>query len=342
MAIFLNWWLTQLSELFPTFWRRAARVLDAVILDVSGDPFALAIRSQGATRVVVQASADNAGLDELAAALRAEKDAPRLQLLRLNPGDVLRKQLSFPVAARRDLRRLLAFEIERETPFARDEIHWTYRPGREDPAHGTVGVELLIVPHLAIAPVLEAARRSGFKPEAVEADGASQVAEIPLSLETPATRQRSYLPLAAAAVLLIAVLIGPLVYEAWAIRAAETEIAALSAQAHEAATLRQSADTLARTTDFFRRDNRHHASVLSTVAAVTRALPDDSYLVGLTLRGDRLTLTGRSPSAAQLIGVFAHVPLFREPAFDTPVVKAEDSDLESFTISVSLKERAAS
>src|SRR5262249_24918058 len=140
---------------------------------------------------------------------------------------------------------------------------------------------------------------------------------------------------------LLAALAGPLVYELWAIRSAEAEIAAISAQAQEAATLRQSADTLAQTSDFFRRDNGQHASVLSTIAAVTRALPDDSYLLGLTLRGNRLTLTGRSPSAAQLIGVFAHLPLFREPAFDTPVVKAEDSDLENFTISVALAQRGA-
>jgi general secretion pathway protein L len=281
------------------------------------------------------------GLDELAGALKAEKDVPRLQLLRLMPGDVLRKQLTFPIATRRDLGRLLAFEIERETPFARDEIHWTYLPVREDPVQGIIEVELLIVPQLAIAPVLDAARRSGFRPDAVEADDALRPASIPLSREAPASRQRSYVPLAAAAILLLGVLIGPLAYELLAIRAAESQIAALSAPGQEAATLRQSADSLARTTDFFRRDNGRHASMLSTVAAVTRALPDDSYLVGLTLRGARLTLTGRSPSAAQLIGVFAHSPLFREPAFDTPVVKAEDSDLENFTISVSLAQKAA-
>jgi general secretion pathway protein L len=340
MAVFLNWWLTQLSELFPVLWRRTARAVDAVILDISGDPYALAIRAKGKTRVLAQASADNAGLDELAGALQAEKDVPRLQLLRLKPGDVLHKRLTFPLTARRDLDRLLGFEVERETPFGRDEIHWTYRTGREDPAQGSIDVELFIVPQVAIAPVLEAARRSGFRPEAVEADGDSRTTAIPLSTENVAARRRSYVPLAAAAVLLLAALIGPLVYELLGIRSAEAEIAALSPQAQEAATLRQSADTLARTTDFFRRDNRRYGSMLSTVAAVTRALPDDSYLIGLTLRGERLTLTGHSPSAAQLIGVFAHSPLFREPAFDTPVVKAEDSDLENFTISVSVAQRA--
>jgi len=342
MAIFLNWWLAQLSELFPVLWRRAARAMDAVLIDVSGDPYALAIRSKNKTRVIAQASADDGGLDELAGALRAQKDAPRRQVVRVPSGDVLRKQLTLPLTARRDLGRLLGFEVERETPFARDEIHWTYEIRRENPAQGTIEIELLIVPHLAIAPVLDAARRSGFRPEAIEADGNSRITAIPLAAEVPAARGRSYAPLAAAAVLLLAALIGPLVYEVLAIRSAEAEIARISAQAQEAATLRQSADSLAQTTDFFRRDNRRHGSMLSTIAAVTLALPDDSYLAGLTLRGDRLTLTGRSPAAAQLIGVFAHSPLFREPAFDTPVVKAEDSDLENFTISVALTSRAAS
>ena len=163
---------------------------------------------------------------------------------------------------------------------------------------------------------------------------------VPLANEAQGARprfERPLIPLAAAGcVLALAAIVGPFVYQEWSIASANATIASLQSEADEATALRQSADQLSQTLDFFKKANGQ-GSALSLLAAVTRSLPDDSYLTSLTLSGERLTMNGLSPSAADLVSLFAKLPQFREPSFDSPVVQSEDGDLEKFTISVKLR-----
>jgi general secretion pathway protein L len=341
MRAFLSWWFRQLAGLLPGFVTRdSAHRADAVILEWGADVVTLLIRSKGTISSIAQSTADEAGLQELAQALRHERSVPPMVLLRLPPEWELRKPLSFPIAARRDLKNLLGFEIDRETPFARAEIYWSYALRRQDLAHGRFEVDLLLVPRRSADPLIEAARRVGLDPVAVEVGGGPQGAHlVPLKVQTLSTSFRPDRPwisrVAAAGALGLIAIAAPFAFQEWAIASADATIASLEAQANEAAHLRQSADQFARTADFFKQ-SEHHGSGLATLGAVTRSLPDDSYLTALTLRGNRLTMSGLSPSAALLVGLFAHSPLFREPSFDSPVVGSENGDLERFTISVSL------
>ncbi|HXJ01738.1 MAG TPA: PilN domain-containing protein [Micropepsaceae bacterium] len=345
MRVFLSWWFGQLAGLLPDFVTRdSAGLTDAAILDIGNDTATLLIRAKGTSTSIAQASADEAGLGELSAALREEKSVPPSLLLRLPPEWVLKKSMSFPAAARRDLKNLLGFEIDRETPFAREEIYWNYGVRRQDMARGRLEVDLFLVPRRPVDPLIEAARRAGLDPKGVEIDsGPLGISVVPISGEAPNNPVRSERPLvpraAMAGAFALVLIATPFVYQEWAIASADATIASLEDRANEAAHLRQSADQLAQTGDFFKRNNR--GSGLATLAAVTRALPDDSYLTAFTLRGTRLTLSGLSPSAAQLVGLFAHSPVFREPSFDSPVVGSENGDLERFTISVSLAQAGA-
>jgi general secretion pathway protein L len=339
MRGFLSWWFAQLAGLLPDVVTRAsARATDAAILDLGADAFNLLIRLRGTSTFVAQASADDAGLQELAQAIRAEKTAPSLLVLRPTRDHVLAKRLCFPLTARRDLKQLLGFEIDRETPFAREEVYWHYAVHRQDQAHGRLEVDLCLVPRRAVDPFIEGARRAGLAPSAIEVEASPGIMLVPLETDSPRFRaERPLIPLAAGAgALALIALAAPFVYQEWAIASANATIASFEDQAREAASLRQAADQLGRTINFLTKDGKRHTDALAILAAVTRSLPDDSYLTALSLRGTRLTMSGLSPAAAELVGLFAHSPLFREPGFDSPVVESENGDLESFTISVSL------
>jgi general secretion pathway protein L len=342
MRVLLNWWFSQLAGLLPDFvTRSSARPADAAILDVVGETLTLLTRTRGVTTSIAQSRIDEAGLRDLAQVMRAERGMPSLLVLRVPREVVLRKHLTLPIAARRELGHLLGFEIDRETPFARNEIYWSYAVGRQDPAHGRLDVELFIVPRRSADSLIELARRAGLMPAAIEVDSdTADAIRIPLDDETQGVRPyvaRPLIPLTAAGcVLALAAIVAPFLYQEWSIVSADATIASLQGEAAEAAALRRSSDQLSRTVDFFKKENQRHGSALATLAAVTRSLPDDSYLTGLTLRGNRLTLSGLSPAAADLVGLFARSLLFREPSFDSPVVESEGGDLETFTISVSL------
>ena len=341
MRSFFSWWFAQLAGLLPDIVTRVSmRPTNAAIIEIDSRAASLLLRSNGTSICTARASLSELGLGELARVVAAQDTKPSLLLLRLPAEQVLQKHLSLPLAARRDLANVLGFEIDRETPFARDEVYWTYVVRGQDKVHGRLDVDLLIVPRSVADGFIESARRAGLDLDGIEVGGdGNGGATIPLGngKRIRIRGERPLIPLAAAAgaVALVAI-VAPFVYQQWEIASADAALASLEAPAREAGALRRSADQLARTNEFLKSQGQHYGRTLATLAAVTRALPDESYLTALTLRAGHLTMTGLSSSAAELVALFAKAPEFREPTFDSPVVGSENGDLESFTLSVNL------
>jgi general secretion pathway protein L len=70
---------------------------------------------------------------------------------------------------------------------------------------------------------------------------------------------------------------------------------------------------------------------LAVLSAVTAALPDDTFLTDLIIRGGRLEITGQSKGAARLIAVLAASPVVKDPAFVASVTRAENGS-DAFSI----------
>ncbi len=342
MEAFLHWWLRQLAELLPSSLAAAAADgNDAVILAGEAEEIAVLIRRRGIVELAARVAANPSGFAEIARIIGARDDLPKLVLLRIPTPGILHKELSVPMAAQRDLEGLLGFEMDRETPFARDEVYWSYAVRRRDPGQGKLDVDLVIVPRSLVGPLTEAAQSAGLTPAAIEVQLAARD-HMFVPLGTPSRwhwlrSQRSLVALATAACALAFLAVAtPFIRQQWALAQADSAITSLTKEAEEAASLRQSVDQFAHTTDFLNKERQKTGGVLEALAAATRSLPDDTHLTALTLRGGRLSLTGQSSSAASLISLLAQSPSFREPAFDLPVLGSDGGDLETFTISVAL------
>src|SRR3954469_14717275 len=121
-ATFLGWWVEQLTDLLPASWLNVfAKSSDAAVLEINHDRFVLWIRHDGSA-----ARAGEGAIGNLKAELSSIANLPRLLLLRVAPEEALCKKLSLPSAARRDLKTLLGFEIDRETPFEQAEVYWNF------------------------------------------------------------------------------------------------------------------------------------------------------------------------------------------------------------------------
>jgi len=77
-------------------------------------------------------------------------------------------------------------------------------------------------------------------------------------------------------------------------------------------------------------------SPLQSLAVLTDVLPDDTYVTTLGLRQRKLTVSGRSASAARLIGAMAANPMIHSPAFVAPVVRDETKGDQMFSIRADL------
>jgi general secretion pathway protein L len=342
MRSFFDWWFDQLAGLVPgNVLRASAGPSDAIILEIDGHTVRLIIRRNGTRTRAGEARADESGFQELANLLTGEVGLPRTVVLRLPPHQVLHKHVTLPAAARSDLEDVLGFEIDRETPFGRDEVHWTHCVRAKETVRNTIDVDLVLAPRSFVDPVIAAARRAGIEPAAIEVDTGSGATAL-IGLDSHSHRQwlgleRPLMPLAVSAVVLaFLALVMPFAVQQWALASAEATIASLTERAGEAAKLRQSVALSAGAADFLSVERNQNSSPITILAAATRSLPDDTYLTSLSVRDGKVTMSGLSPSAAELIGVLARAPGFHDPAFDAPVVQNEDSGLENFTISVAL------
>jgi len=75
---------------------------------------------------------------------------------------------------------------------------------------------------------------------------------------------------------------------------------------------------------------------LQAIALLTELLPDDTYVTTLGLRQRKLTVSGRSASAARLIGAMAANPMVHGPAFVAPVIRDETNGEQMFSIRADL------
>ena len=332
------WWFGQLAELLPQGLRRTAlTAVDALVVKPIGplgrgiEAVAIGLRRNGRETPLGRFGL---GAKDLAEIPRATS---RTTVLRLGEQDVLRKTLTLPLAAERELDQVLGFEMDRETPFKAEEIYWSHKLEGVDRQNGRLSVRLVLLPKANLAPLLTALGQFGIRPRRAEiADGPDAGAYLPLEGDGGHAHHSSNRLMWSAAVcctlLGLAAIVTPFARQQLALGSLEQQMAMGRIAAAEADSLRQEADRLAGSADFVESERDKAGRPLVILAAATRVLPDDTYLTEVELQKRKVTLTGRSAAAARLIGPLAADGTFRNPGFTAPVTRVEALHTELFTI----------
>ena len=335
---FFAWWSAQLLDLLPRRLRQSAfSATDATVVSPIGplvlgvEAITIHLRRGGRETSVGQFPLGARGLPEM------PRSAGKSTVLRLGEADVLGKTLTLPLAAERDLRQVLTFEMDRETPFSAEELYWNHRIAATDRQSGRLSVRLSLVPKANLDPLLAGLVHSGLRPTRVEiADGPDQGFYLPLSgdgRDADPSYSRLLWPAATAcAILLLASIITPFVRQELTLAALDRKAAIGRAAAAEADSLRQEIERLSGTAGFVDSERDRSGRPLVVLAAATRTLPDDTYLTEMELRQRKVTLSGRSAAAARLIGALAEDGEFKNPAFAAPVTRLEALRAELFTV----------
>ncbi|HVB18130.1 MAG TPA: PilN domain-containing protein [Stellaceae bacterium] len=325
-----------MAELLPTWLRRSAPArVDALVISPVG--------SLGQVRgltAVLRKNGKEVLLGEFSPGAGGLRDLPpdRPIVLRLAQGNVLQKVLLLPLAAQSHLDQVLAFEMDRETPFAPEEVYWSHLIEAVDRRRDQLRVRLLLIPRVNLDPLLSALARDGIAPRWAEIDDDGGHHRMLLALDGDGVRQhdrsrRLLLPAAVCCGLLaLAAVVTPFLRQSIQLATLDREVRAARLTANRAEALRHEIDRLKHSTDIVRGEVAKAGRPLDVLAEVTRVLPDDTYLTDLALRQRKLTLSGRSAGAARLISALAADSSFRNPAFAAPVTRLEAAHAEVFTI----------
>ncbi len=335
---FLTWWLGQLADLIPQQWRRFGSPSgDAMVIAPAGPlaggvaSVAVSLRRNGRETPLGRFALSAGGLS---GALQPDG---KPAVLRLAETDVLSKTVTLPLAAERGLDQVIAFEMDRETPFSLDEIFWNHHIVRRDRERGQLSVRVLLVPRASLAALLDALAKVGIAPKRAEIGaGPDQGCYLPLDgnggLHDAAARRLLRWPaVAACAGFALAAAVAPFVQQAFALAAVNREIATSRPAVAEVDKLRKEIERLSGTVDLIDSERDKAGRPLATLAAVTRVLPDNTFLSDFDQQQHRVTLNGSSAGASQLIGALAGGNELRNPTFAAPVTR-EATGSEIFTI----------
>jgi len=345
---FWTWWLQRMTELVPErLIRQQAGDSHALLVGVE-EEFAqpqivsFALRRQRAEIALGRFALDEAGLRAARAALDAHR-RPGAVILGLPAGAVLERDVVLPLAAERETANVLRYEMDRLTPFAAEDVFWTWAVERRDRVRGTLHLRLAFVPKAGLRLVLAALAGLGTpatdiqqRPAATGAAGPRIPLILPLSRGRRWQRRVLYAGAWGCAALACAAIVTPFVRQAMDRAAVESRIEAMAPRVRVAETLRQRVTHADAGRDVLAAEQARFGDPLQALATVTQLLPDDTYLTELTLNERKMSFAGRSAGAARLIAVLSANPTVRNPVFSAPVTRAEDGNSDLFSIRADL------
>ena len=326
---YLTWWVEQMRSLVPARFAARTRYADALVLHGTAGGLFAATRRAGNETSLGPVLPGSDALRRLPAGRRAPA------VLRPPASALLEQSVTLPLAAEAELAAVLRNEMDRLTPFRAEDLFWDWRVERRDRVAGRLLLRLLLLPKTAVAALLAAAETAGLRPAALEVTTTHGLEH--LSLASPASGRPTGRSARIAAVLCVALALAacvlPIVRQELAIRAADQVIAKQRAAVAVVEGLRRRLAATGSGADLFASEAARVGNPLRALAAVTAALPDDTYLIAFSLRERVMSLSGRSAAATRLITMLSADPDLQDPSFDAPITRIGDkADLFSIRV----------
>ena len=263
------------------------------------------------------------GRAELQRRLRSTTAIDRDEVvIRVPEEQALVQTLDLPLAAEPTLHQTLALAIDSQTPFRANQVVFDCRVLLRDRSAGRLTVEWVIIPRAVMNPAIEALKALGLEPVRAEVVGATRRSVDLRSAGMRTSRWRSAEHAGALAVLAaglaIAVVAVPIYQRQAQLGEVHRQIAAVKRDADTVTTLRSELDRIVAENGFLAGLKRE-TPALNTVDALSRLLPDDTWLVELHGAGRQVRIVGFAPSASRLIGMIEELGTFTNARFRSPV-----------------------
>ncbi len=347
---FFAWWGSQLLACLPERWRKhLAGRSETLLLELREREVAVWRERGGSTsefgRIDLGLPAE-AQAEELRR-LRARIENPQVRSLFVIPATrALTRGLTLPTAAEDNLRQVLAFEMDRQTPFKADQVYFDSRIASRDAVARNMRVELVVMPRAQLDAELGAIAGGAIELDGVDIwrgePGSARHQINLLPVERRARRRDMRLPLnlglaALALVLLVVNMSESLTNRAAAVDTMRSEVAKVEAEARQVSELRKTLQDSINGANFLSDKKRKGPVVIALLDDLARRLKDDTYLERISIENNQIQLQGQSKEAAGLIGVLAASPYLANPRFEGQIQPDPRSGKDRFTISADPK-----
>ncbi|MCR6702566.1 MAG: PilN domain-containing protein [Dokdonella sp.] len=355
LPAFFAWWGESLLACLPQRWRDLiADRNETLLLGQQGDEVVV-LRERGRAAPtelgrIARSLAPEAQVAEYRR-LRERIEDPAVQAIYcIDAGRVLRRTITLPAAAEENLRQVLSFEMDRQTPFKADQIYFDSRVVGRDASGRSLHVELVLLPRPQLDAELASLAGGALAIDGVDiwrAGHGGQRSHINLlPPERRARRRDLRLPLNLGLIVLALVLL-LLAMSKWldnraaAVESMREKVSQSDAQARQVSDLKRSLVDSIAGANFLSDKKRNEPLMVAVLADLTQRIPDDTFLERMNIENGQVQLQGQSREAAKLIGLLAESPYLANPTFQGAIQPDARTSKERFQITAGLKRTTA-
>lgn len=260
--------------------------------------------------------------------------------VRLSSARVLRPRIVLPVEAAENLSEAIAFEMDRHTPFERDDVQFDFRVVDSDPELQRIEVDLEVARRDQINAAVTLLRGLGMTVIRVTGPVPPDGRDLGLNL-VPETvsggsgRLMLRLRLAAVSIASISVV---LALGAWIDRQerilaqSEAKLAEMRASASAGAVARARANELDRLSRAVIDKRLARPAMIEILDDITRRLSDEHWLLTYSVRGDTIKMSGYSRDPSGLLHALEGSAYLTNASFAAPVTTDPRNGIDRFSV----------
>lgn len=344
---FFRWWLRELEFLVPEqISRWVFEKQGFIVVRPEGNRLALTYVYDEKSEPLAILERNASGISQYKALLiRDERLAKANLILRLTGQEAIQKELALPSAAKENLAQVVAYELDRYTPFKPEQVYFAVKPLDAEHEPGQIRVMLVLTPREILDALYEDLQAMDMSPLFADYEATPNALEhrydgynlLPERMrEKTATAPRViYTALVTAACLLLAaVLMLPVWFEYQTVNALQEKIDAIEKDAKGVKALQQEIDAMVDETKLLIAEKSAAPAVVDMLNALSVLMKDDTWLGYLQYSDGHLQIQGESPAASALIGVLEDSEMFANARFVSPVTQDTITRQERFQIIV--------
>ncbi len=336
----MRWWRDELIDLLPEKMRKMLRSPEGLlVLDLRPGQRSAQINIVSMPPAMQQAVASSKiGVTEDSIVALAALDQLMVPVAVHVPAeDVLCRDIELPIAVMENLADVLAFEMDRQTPFHADQVFFSYQLTGKSADKKHIKVKLCLIPKDKVMTALAPLERWQLQAGKVSAqDDGLRIRFVSRDYLQQHDPKRQYPAIAAIFALLAAIFILPTWQQQITLDALQEELLAVRQSTQAAQTISSKLDRHIGIVEILRQHKTQTPPVIDVLERLSRLLPDSTWLKQLEIKNGSVHLQGFSADASSLIGILEKDSSFSGARFSSPVTQDEDSGRERFRISATI------
>lgn len=273
-------------------------------------------------------------------------------ILRLTGQDAIQKELILPIAAKENPQQVVAYELDRYTPFKAEQVYFAVkRLPKELNEADQLKVLLVLTTRTVLNALYAEVKAMGIVPLMADYENAPNDFKHgkdtcnllpdwlrPKVAKTPRIIHSTLIGLVC--VLLGAVIVTPVFLEYQAVNTLTKKVKKIEKEVNQIKALQFETSALMDETQQLLNEKTATPSMLFMLNTLSSLMKDDTSIAYLQYADEQLQIQGESPAASSLIAVLEDSAEFNDATFVSPVTQDSTSKQEFFQITVEPTKKA--